>query len=97
MTTTEIAKMVEDLEWLGLDEETIAALVVPQPLPSRPPMQPMNQSLQRDLETLAMLRGETVPEVVERIKAEMSAQGADMEICREFFAELDEVARLHVN
>lgn len=55
------------------------------------------QSLQRDLETLALLRGETVPEVVERIKAEMSAQGADMEICQEFFAALDEVARLHVN
>ena len=55
------------------------------------------EPLRRDLMTLARLRGVTVPEVVRRIKADMVRDGADMEICAEFFRDLEEVADLHIN
>lgn len=55
------------------------------------------EPLRRDLEQLARLRKSTVPEVVESVKRDMLADGADVqnEAVSTFFAQLDEVARLH--
>lgn len=55
------------------------------------------EPLRRDLEQLARLRKSTVPEVVESVKRDMLANGADVqnEAVSTFFAQLDEVARLH--
>lgn len=55
------------------------------------------EPLKRDLELVAMIRMSTVPEVVASIKKDMVADGADVnnEAVSTFFAQLDEVARLH--
>jgi hypothetical protein len=54
-------------------------------------------ALKRDLEALASAKGVTVPEVVQSIKSGAISEGADPEIVKDFFSDLDEVARMHTN
>lgn len=53
--------------------------------------------LKRDLEALALIRKQSVPEVVEAIKKKITDDGADLDIVSDFFAEMDAIAALHIN
>lgn len=55
------------------------------------------EPLRRDLVELSRLSGVTVPEVVRSIKDKMVSEGADLDICGDFFRDLEAIAALHIN
>lgn len=57
----------------------------------------VSSQLKTDLETLALMKGATVPEIVEGIKKQIVADGANLAIVADFFRQMDEVAQLHIN
>lgn len=54
-------------------------------------------AIERDLETLSRAKGVTIPEVVESIKKGVLSRSADPDVAKDYFAKLDEIARLHTN